>query len=227
MKYKFKHSNILNLQFALFIATLYALAIPYTLLAQDTFHISYGESISLELKNSEFHFTFIDQNTYIQLDNNKINQYIFKTPGIYIIEVRPIVNNSRKHDCTDITLPKLINVYVDSIKIKVHYETAKTIKSIIKNESTEGNEFIVEMQVENFNKNNPIKINQRNIKTAGIGTTIIGDLDPVINDLLSGVYKFNYLLSGKCTESSYLQFDFVHPNGTIDPITLKTPISSH
>lgn len=199
---------------------------PILAYSQDTLVISYNDSIHLELRNSKFKFKIKEGQSIIELNELSINNYQFKKNGLFLIYVESLDKHKHNEDCSHAVFPDSFFVYVDSIKMKFDPSSIQLSKPIVQNQSTEGIVLSINVEIENYFKTK-ITMNSNPIFSAGIGTNIIGNLDKEFHQLNSGKYKLKYNLSGLCSQPSYIQFDFIHHNGHIDPIALPNPISKH
>lgn len=98
-------------------------------------------------------------------------------------------------------------------------------KDIKKNVDTNGILLQVDVEVSSFN-NQDVLMNDGIVKTSGIGSEIIGKIDEKSKILKVGRQTITYHLSGLSTEASYIMFDFVAPNDTIQGVSLLKQISN-
>jgi hypothetical protein len=208
------------------IVIFFFLYIPVLALSQDTLTISFNEPIRLELRNSKFDFTIQNQSEKVELNETNINQYIFKKIGLNTVLVKSRDVHAHEHDCTHVHISDLLYVYVDSVRIKFDPNSIKTSKPIIQNQSTEGIDLYIDVEIENYFQSKVV-MNTSTIYSAGIGTEIKADLDKEFYKLSSGKHRLVYHLSGICSQPSYIQFDFVHHHGKFEPIPLTIPVAKN
>ena len=202
--------------------TVFAVLFLNTLQAQNRILISYNEKINLGKVSKNTHFYFSNDSNKIHLKGNEINNYNFSKPGIYTLKVEE-KEMHQKESCTDIHLPKEILVEVSRIKMVFETNNISFSSSIIKNKNTEGITLNIPVTIETFD-HLPASLLMKPIQTAGIGTNIIATLNAKFKELPEGNHTLQYDLSGIVTENSYLMFDFVDANGTIQSVSLTTPV---
>lgn len=198
---------------------------PALLHSQENYRISYGEPLPLEGVNIPYKFSFKEKDKMVSLIGDQIHSYLFRYPGQYIISIEPLDHNhpENKEECHAIKLPPRIRVDVDSIKIVFKHNTLALSRAIRKNENTNGIVATIDVEVFSYYQN-PILMNTEIIRTAGIGTSIVAELDSSQFKLSSGNHQLKYHLRGICSELSFIQFDFKAHNGNIIPIGLKSQI---
>jgi hypothetical protein len=201
---------------------------PALVFCQDTMHISFNESISLDLKKSRYSFRFLDNGMNQDLTETSINKYIFKNIGLVKIAVKSTNLESHKHthDCTHTEFPEFIYVRVDSIKMKFDPTSIATSQPIIQNQATDGIDLYIDVEIENYFPSKVI-MNYSTIQSAGIGSDIKAELDKEFQILSQGKHRLKYHLSGICTQPAYIQFDFLHHNNKIEPIPLPIPVAKN
>jgi hypothetical protein len=193
-------------------------------LAQSEYKISYNEKINLGSKNQNIVFSISDSKSPTRLIGNEINDYVFQNPGEYTI----FVQDKTKHkttECEHAQLPKKITVKVSPFKIKFDANTISFSQPIEKNKETTGTVLSIFVNIETYNHQSVV-LDLSPVNSAGIGTSIIANLDKRFAVLPEGIHNISYLLTGKVTENSYLMFDFVEPNGNIQSVAMTNPIQN-
>jgi hypothetical protein len=198
--------------------------------AQDTLKTALNSTIPFVFTPNTYNFDVeYKKNKKIRLDSEKMNQYIFKNPGITKIYPLSIHKHDEghDHDCSVIHLPEMIIVLTDNYKMEFLDSTFKISRPIVKNQSTKGSFVEIQVNVIGFEEQNSFNISNIRLHTAGIGTNIIGTLDPNFTKLKKGLNTLRYNLEGSCTMNSYIQFDFIDNVGAAHSISLHSPIKDN
>lgn len=198
--------------------------------AQDTLKTALNSSIPFTFTPNTYNFDIeYKKNKKIRLDSEKMNQYIFKNPGI--TKIYPISIHKHEeghdHDCSVIHLPETIIVLTDNYKMEFLNSTFKISNPILKNQSTKGTFVEIQVNVTGIEEQNTFNISNVRLYTAGIGTHIFGILDPNFTKLKKGINTLRYNLEGNCTMNSYIQFDFIDNVGKAHSISLHSPIKDN
>lgn len=201
----------------------------YSIYCQDTIRIALNSKLNIEAKKLNYSFHFIDNANAMNIMHHDINDYVFKTPGIYPIQTKKlnqktkyfsrINNQNNTANCGEIILPEFFYVHVDSLNIFYDPESIYISKPICINESCDGVSMYIMIDIQNY-FNTPILMPQLPVLSAGIGTDIVANLDPAYRKILPGKHRIKYNLTGLATVSSYIQFNF-NNIGSYTPIGLK------
>jgi hypothetical protein len=197
------------------------LLMPMTILCQSFIKIQCNETLQLPIGSSHYQFNFSENGKKKSFNELELASYRFTLPGIYEIDV--LGKRDKEEDCLHVQLPSKIDLIVDSIQIHFIENSIRTSEPIRMNHNTEGISLFVDVEVSNF-FGDRVQMNSNKVTAAGIGSSITASLDSKFFKLNEGKHTLNYHLKGVCSEASYIQFDFLAPNGTIFPLALKTPV---
>jgi hypothetical protein len=192
--------------------------------AQNTISIAYNDKINLGTVAKTNHFYITSGATKIHLKGNEINDYVFKSPGTYHIEV---TQKKARHSetCREILLPKEIVVTVSRIKMTFDSNRISFSTPIIKNIDTKGIILSIPIAITTFD-HLPAPLNFTPVNSMGIGSAITATLDATAKELPEGTHTLQYHLNGIVTENSYLMFDFLDANGNTQTVSLVTPVKN-
>lgn len=170
--------------------------------------------------------------TYKLLDetNNSISEgnqtnfnYTFLKPGSYYAvfynNASPIAGHDGHVDKTTDTC--FIEILPTSMVF--NFVTLKISQAIRKGISTDGITVTVQADVLLY-KGNKTKYKPMNMKTAGVGSRIIGTAAKQYHRLRSGANTLTYNLSGLALEQAYIMMDFTDINGMVQSYSLLTEI---
>lgn len=191
---------------------------------QQKIIISYNETINLGKIENETNFIVSTNENTFELKGNQINTYKFSKPGAYFIKINQQKIN-HDDDCSAFQLPNEIEVQVSPIKMIFDDNKIKLSKPIQKNIDTQGIILSIPVSIKCY-KQEKAKIDFSTVKVAGIGSTIYANLINSDSELSKGNYIFQYELSGKVIQNSFLMFDFINCNGQIQSVSLKNPIAN-
>ncbi|MEC4004956.1 hypothetical protein OX283_009835 [Flavobacterium sp. SUN052] len=191
---------------------------------QSKFDISYNETITLKKLEKTTIFTISSDYGIVNLTGDAINQYKFKKPGIYLIQVIQKIENSGE-ECNHPILPSQITVNVSRIKMKFDSSKLKFSELIKKNTETSGSTLSIPVVIETFD-NKSVMMNVMPINSSGIGTSITATLKNEFQNLSTGKHILVYDLKGITNQNSFLMFDFIDANGKIQSVSLKSPIEN-
>jgi hypothetical protein len=187
-------------------------------------NISFGQKIEVPEVDLRSKFMVLDNNGFELFNGGNINDFVFEKPGNYIIHVNEFIDHNKK-TCQHSHLPEKIEVIVSDYHIDFDTSSIKLSEEIIKNKNVNGIKLFVDVIVKTFDGSD-FNMNKENIKSAGIGTTIIGSLDKDFYHLSNGKHRICYHLEGIANQESYIMFDFLEPNGNIQAIALSKPIKN-
>lgn len=205
---------------------------PFFSNCQDTIRISFDSKLNFDAKELNYLFHFQDNGKDLNIKGQDINNYVFKTPGLYRITTQKI-NQKAKYfskldnknitaDCSEIAFSEFFFVYVDSLRIVYQPESIETTKSICVNKPCDDISMYINVSIQNYNKT-AILMPQLPIQSSGIGTEIIANLDSEYIKLLPGNHRIKYNLKGLAIFASHIQFNFDNIGG-YTPIGLKEKI---
>lgn len=148
--------------------------------------------------------------------------YRFEQVGKYTIVFTRIPQPKHEHKesdghrCDHYHMPPSISLQVAAEKIEYLCETMKTSRPIVGGQSTEGITLSVMVNV----TGNKVKIPEI-LRSLGIETTIVGELDAAQKTLQAGIHTLVYHLSGQGKQGTYIQFDFEDTNNYMTPCVYR------
>lgn len=202
------------------------LLMPMASLCQKSVNIQYNEALQLEIGSGHYQFNFTENGSQKSLNEIQLSAYMFKFPGRYDIAITEMKDKKETvEDCLHLHLPEKMILSVDSIQIHFIGSSIRTSQDLFANRSTEGIDLFIDVDVLNF-LGDKVQLNSSIVTTAGIGSSITASLDSSFYHISEGRHTLTYHLKGVCSEASYIQFDFLAPNGNIYPIALKNPVKN-
>lgn len=186
--------------------------------------ISFGEKINFgKVENSILWFiSFMDAEEKVTLIGNEINNYIFETPGSYQITFK-----ENKLDiageCNHTIFPEMMLITVSPFKMDYDFSTIQFNKNIVAGEDIENIEVTLNVSFKSFNKNSVV-FSKGKMISAGIGTTITGELLADSITLKPGINKLVYRLRGNATKDTYIMLDFFDINNQIQTYYFQTKL---
>ncbi|WP_264521876.1 hypothetical protein [Flavobacterium sp. N1994] len=204
-----------------FLSSFFILFISHFILAQNDMTISFNESIHLSNVSTKTQFIITGGTEKIQLKGNEINSYKFQKPGKYTIKI--IDNSSKKKDCEEVHLPNEIKLNVSRIKMTFDTKHISFSEPIRKNKDTANTTVSIPVTITTYDQQ-PVVLNNKTVTSAGIGTTITAHLKNSNRVYYDGTHIIQYSLTGQVTENSWLMFDFIDANDTVQSVSLVTPI---
>ena len=185
--------------------------------------ISFGEKINFgELENSIFWtISNMDSNKKSSLIGNEINSYIFENPGEYKItfhENKGIIDG----ECNHAVFPELMIIRVSAFKMDFDFSTIQFNKKLVAGENIENSELTLNVSFKSF-KNDSLVFSKGKIISAGIGTTISGQLLNEVT-LKPGNNKVTYKLSGSASKDTYIMLDFFDINEQVQSYYYPTKL---
>jgi len=191
--------------------------------SQDTLYLSYGSHLSLgkSLLNHEFVLRY--NNSRLLLKELELDNYIFKTPGIYEV----MSNTIKKHKYfgklpsdEHVYLPSKFYVKVDSIRMLFIESSLRFSASPRVQQSLDSTILSIDVELINF-YGRPMRLRPLRVTAAGIGAEVKGQWMTDNLELSSGKHNLNYKLEGVFRFKGYMQFDFE------DYLGIKIPIGWH
>ncbi len=146
---------------------------------------------------------------------NTLNSYIFSQPGEYLITLtdhRPPYTGDG--DDGYFIYPDEIALTVTPVKMTFDMSSVTLSQPIVGGQETAGSQVSVNVNVELY-MNTPVNMNNTHFRSAGVNTTIEGNLLSPHPPLQPGLNTFTYNLHGTATASTYIMFDFIDYNGDI------------
>lgn len=190
--------------------------------SQTEIKISYNQSIHLPNVKSDTDFYISGMQVKVHLKGAQINQYLFEKPGTYTVKIKEHIK-SKVVTCEHLAMPKDFTVIVSRVRMAFDNSNIAFSEPIHKNVETSKITLSIPVKIETYD-NKPAQLDFTPVNTAGIGTTIVATLNNKTSVLPQGTHILKYSLQGKVTENSYLMFDFIDANKTVQTVALLTPI---
>ena len=191
---------------------------------QKKIYIAFNESINMGNHNENLLYKIGFEKENYEVLGNKINDFVFKKPGLYQIKTQKIVTTTSHNDEEEHGKPpKDFVVAVDNAKIVFDPKSIQFSRPIRKNQMTSGIVLSINAEIKSYNQQK-IKMNLKNVIVAGIGSEITAKPNKKNQILTAGNHIIQYNLFGIVTQNSFLMFDFMNPNGTIQTIALQEAV---
>lgn len=190
--------------------------------SQTEIKISYNQSIHLTKVKKDTDFYISGMQVKVHLKGTQINQYLFEKPGTYTVRIKEHVK-SKIASCEHSDAPKDLKVIVSRVRMVFDNSNIAFSEPIYKNVETSRIMLSIPVKIETYD-NKPAQLDFTPVNTAGVGTNIVATLDKNTKELPQGTHILKYSLQGKVTANSYLMFDFIDANKTVQSVALLTPI---
>jgi len=177
------------------------------------FSYSLDDSADWQLKN--------DKGEILNAGSGNISNIQFGTPGTYHL----FINEKHKHVegvCEHNQYPAQIDVTVSPDKMVFDFSTIKFSKNIMDGQSL--NDVVMTVDVVYSSLQNKTFVYTDMMRTAGVGTSIIGKLKNGKTVLKPGLNKLEFLLSGASSKGNNIMLDFRDTNGQVHSYTLTQKI---
>jgi len=168
--------------------------------------------------NTAFKFEF-DGGTSWKITNIETNMVstsgvgnldvMFDTPGTYLITVSETINHNQG-SCEHNHYPEKIMIEVSPYKLDFDFSTIKFSKGLKGGQSANGSTLKIDVFFSSYN-NNTVVYNKI-FKTAGVGTSVAGNIKDGGMTLQQGKNTLEFQLNGQATKDTYIMFDFVDVN---------------
>lgn len=191
---------------------------------QSKIEISYDENIKINKIEESTTFVISSEYGIVHLKGSEINQYRFRKPGVYLVQVNQ-AEISKEDSCSHLILPSQITVNVSRIKMKFEGNKIKFSSPIKKNIETSGIVLGIPVSIETYD-DKPIVMDDTTVQSSGIGCAVTATLKNDFKKLSTGKHLITYNLNGVVSQNSYLMFDFIDANGKTQSISLQTPIEN-
>jgi hypothetical protein len=165
----------------------------------DKFSYTFDENTSWAIVNPVYYTT-------IKSGAGPIKDFSFPSPGIYNIEVFEETSHIQG-DCNHSHYPKKIVIEVSPMKMEFDFSSVKFNNEIIGGQSQDENLITIDVYFSNT-KNESVDFGSGQLATAGIGTTIQGELVNKKTILSPGVNHLVYKLTGYATSDTFIMFEF-------------------
>jgi hypothetical protein len=186
--------------------------------------ISFGESINFgKIDNSiEWNVSNEATNNKISFKGNEINNYKFETPGTYkITSVESKLNPER--ECNHVSFPEQMIIEVSPYKMEFDFSSIKFSKKIVGGVGTEDCHLIIDANLKSYT-NQKIDFTNAKIVSAGIDTTIEGQLLNNVVTLFPGKNNLVYQLKGAAKSGNFIMLDFFDINGQVHSFYYPTKL---
>ena len=186
--------------------------------------ISYGSTLDMGMLKPETTWEIEDQSGVIASGSgNELNEYVFGIPGDYQVNIHENIviepgscslqhlswyDHTACEQCA-YDLSPFRNYFSDSLRVGVGAEDIT---------------MLVPVTIERYNKYLPIEYNATEVRTAGVGTEIVAELDSQ-TQLREGKQVLTYQLAGKASKPAYIMFDFIDTNGMVQSYAMPFPIA--
>ena len=186
--------------------------------------ISFGDNINFgKIENSVvWSILNIDLNTKTSLNGIEINNYIFETPGTFQItfnENKLIVFG----ECNHAIFPELMIIKVSPFKMDFDFSTIKFNKKLESGAPIENCQLTVDVYLKSI-ANEKVVFPNGKVVSAGIDTTIEGQLLGNAVTLFPGVNKLVYQLKGAAKAGNFIMLDFFDVNGQVQSYYYPTKL---
>ena len=185
--------------------------------------ISFGGKINLGKIEHPLVWTVlsVDSNNQVVLNGDDINSYVFETPGTYQITSTENKSTS-ENECNHASFPESFIVKVSPIQMVFDFSTLTFDKALEGGVNVENTTLSLNVNLKTFT-NESVPFSEGKIQSAGIGTTIKGQLlNAVI--LKPGNNKVNYKLSGAASKDTYIMLDFFDVNEQVQSYYYPTKL---
>ena len=185
--------------------------------------ISFGGKINLGKMQHPIAWTVssFDSNNEVLLNGEEINNYVFETPGTYKITSRENKSIS-ENECNHASFPESFIIKVSPTQMVFDFSTLIFNKALEGGVNVDNTTLSLNVNLKTFT-NEPVPFSEGKIQSAGIGTTIKGQLlNAVI--LKPGNNKVNYKLSGAASKDTYIMFDFFDVNEQVQSYYYPTKL---
>jgi hypothetical protein len=185
--------------------------------------ISFGGKINLGKMEHPIAWTVssFDSNNEVLLNGEEINNYVFETPGTYKITSRENKSIS-ENECNHASFPESFIIKVSPTQMVFDFSTLIFNKALEGGVNVDNTTLSLNVNLKTFT-NEPVPFSEGKIQSAGIGTTIKGQLlNAVI--LKPGNNKVNYKLSGAASKDTYIMFDFFDVNEQVQSYYYPTKL---
>jgi hypothetical protein len=188
--------------------------IKINVVAQRNIGVSFGSKLYLISDTSikvDWQVKYYN-NIVLKGSSTDLNNFVFAKPGSYTI----YFNEHLKHiegTCNHPHFPDSLTVNVSPVRTIFDLTKVMLSNEIKKGVDVAGTTISVPVRLEVY-QNKKINYTNTIITTAGIGTAIQGTLMRKPS-YTTGNYIFTYNLTGKALEESYIMFDFVAYDGSV------------
>jgi hypothetical protein len=185
--------------------------------------ISFGGKINLGKIEHPVVWTVlsVDSNNQVVLNGQEINNYVFETPGTYKITSHENKSTS-ENECNHASFPESFIIKVSPTQMVFDFSTLIFNKALEGGVNVDNTTLSLNVNLKTFT-NEPVPFSEGKIQSAGIGTTIKGQLlNAVI--LKPGNNKVSYKLSGAASKDTYIMFDFFDINEQVQTYYYPTKL---
>lgn len=186
--------------------------------------ISFGSTLDMGMLKPETTWEIEDQSGVIASGSgNELNEYVFGIPGDYQVNIHENIV-IEPGSCSHNTCPDMITLHVSNVRMTFHHSEITFSDSLRVGVGAEDITMLVPVTIERYNKYLPIEYNATEVRTAGVGTEIVAELDSQ-TQLREGKQVLTYQLAGKASKPAYIMFDFTDTNGMVQSYAMPFPIA--
>jgi len=186
--------------------------------------ISFGEKINFgKIENSiVWTVSSNDSNKKSSLIGNEINNYIFESPGTYKITFNE--NKAIKDgECNHTVFPEVMLIKVSPYKMDFDFSTIQFSTKLEAGAPIENCLLTVDVHLKSFS-NEKVAFQNGKFVSAGIDTTIEGQLLNNAFTLNPGINKLVYQLKGVAKSGNFIMLDFFDINGQVQSYYYPTKL---
>ena len=186
--------------------------------------ISFGGKINLGKMQHPIAWTVssFDSNNEVLLNGEEINNYVFETPGTYKITSRENKSIS-ENECNHASFPESFIIKVSPTQMVFDFSTLIFNKALEGGVNVDNTTLSLNVNLKTFT-NEPVPFSKGKMISAGIGTTITGELLADSITLKPGINKLVYRLRGNATKDTYIMLDFFDINNQIQTYYFQTKL---
>lgn len=186
--------------------------------------ISFGGKINLGKMQHPIAWTVssFDSNNEVLLNGEEINNYVFETPGTYKITSRENKSIS-ENECNHASFPESFIIKVSPTQMVFDFSTLIFNKALEGGVNVDNTTLSLNVNLKTFT-NEPVPFSEGKMISAGIGTTITGELLADSITLKPGINKLVYRLRGNATKDTYIMLDFFDINNQVQTYYFQTKL---
>lgn len=188
---------------------------------QEAVIVSYNTPFSYLLDDSAEWQIKNNNGEILKTGSGNISNIQFSVPGKYHL----FINEKHNHivgGCEHNQYPSQIDIMVSPDKITFDFTTIKFSKNIMDGQSL--NDVLMTVDAVYSSYQNKTFVYTDTLKTAGVGTSIIGKLKNGKAVLKPGLNKLEFLLNGTSSKGNNIMLDFRDTNGQVHSYTLTLKI---
>lgn len=188
--------------------------------SEEQITVSYKSAFSYPLNSDMRWEVHNPAGKSIKKGSGSIENFTFNQPGNYVVKL----SDTAKHDpndCTHQHFPDQLNITVSPYYMAFDRSTVKTSRTLTGG-SAKGTIVTVYVDFDSYDKK--VASYNRDLLTAGVGTTITGKLKNGEITLKPGKNTLEFVLDGIATTGNYIMIDFIDINGVVQSYGLTQKI---